>query len=53
MLLYKYYFIDLGVSLTALGISLVLVIYGIWDMGCDERANSGAFSGHNEVEVRV
>lgn len=31
LLLYAYYFLYLGVPLSPLGISLVLVVYGIWD----------------------
>ncbi|TFG29750.1 MAG: MFS transporter [Promethearchaeota archaeon] len=31
LLLYAYYFLYLGVPLTPLGISLVLMVYGIWD----------------------
>ena len=31
LLLYSYYFLYLGVPLSPIGISLVLVIYGVWD----------------------
>ncbi|MHA1489546.1 MAG: MFS transporter [Promethearchaeota archaeon] len=31
LLLYTYYFLYLGVPITPLGISLILMIYGIWD----------------------
>lgn len=31
LLLYTYYFLYLGVPLSPLGISFILVIYGVWD----------------------
>jgi len=31
LLLYAYYFLYLGIPLSPLGISLVLLVYGIWD----------------------